>query len=142
MKKFIKAFLFSILLSSCSVYMAATQEDKKDMSVIQEGTPRSLVLGKLGQPVNTEKEKGVKKDFFSFTHGYSGGNKAMRAVGHGVLDIFTLGLWEIVGTPVEILADGEKVNMEITYDEEDKVDSYKVFVDGKVVNIINGKISE
>ena len=142
MKNIIILLLFLISLSSCSVYMAATQEDKKDLSVLQEGTPRSLVLGKLGQPVNTEKEKGVKKDYFSFTHGYSKGNKAMRAVGHGVLDVFTLGLWEVVGTPVEMLADGEKVNMEITYDKEEKVDYYKVFVDGKVVNIINGKVSE
>jgi hypothetical protein len=30
----------------------------------------------------------------------SGGNY-VRAAGHGVLDVMTLGLWEVAGTPVE-----------------------------------------
>ena len=34
---------------------------------------------------------------------YEIGNKpsAGRAIGHGVMDILTLGLWEIIGTPIE-----------------------------------------
>ena len=30
-----------------------------------------------------------------------GGGNYVRAVGHGVLDVMTCGLWEVVGTPVE-----------------------------------------
>ena len=37
---------------------------------------------------------------------HSTGNEpsAGRAVAHGVMDVLTLGLWEVVGTPVEAVA--------------------------------------
>jgi len=108
-------------LTGCSVYMAANQPDKKDMGVLKAGTPRSVVLAELGTPVETTTRSGAKVDLFTFTQGYSGLEKGGRAVLHGAADVFTLGLWEVVGTPIEGYANGTKVSVEITYDREDRV---------------------
>jgi hypothetical protein len=41
-----------------------------------------------------------------------------------VMDVLTLGIWEIVGTPIEAVQ-GETYNAMITYDESDKVADIK-----------------
>jgi len=107
--------------------MAAKQPPKKNLGVLKEGTPRSLLLAEFGQPVATETKQGKKVDVFSFTQGYSKGAKAGRAVFHGAADVLTLGLWEVVGTPTEATFDGKKMAVEVTYDASDKVE--------KVVNL-------
>jgi hypothetical protein len=43
-----------------------------------------------------------------------------RAVAHGVMDVLTLGIWEVVGTPVERLK-GDTIMMVVTYDRENRV---------------------
>lgn len=107
--------------TGCAVFMAARQPPKKDLSVLQEGTARSLVLAELGQPVATETRDGRRMDVFAFVQGYSKGAKAGRALFHGAADVFTLGLWEVVGTPTEAVFDGSKKSFEVTYDENDRV---------------------
>ncbi|SMF16553.1 Beta-barrel assembly machine subunit BamE [Desulfovibrio gilichinskyi] len=113
----------SLSVSGCSVYMAANQPDGKEMSMIIEGQPRSVMLGEFGQPVSTVKraDGSVEYDVFSFVDGYSGGAKAGRALFHGVADVFTCGLWEVVGTPVESVADGNKMSYKILYNEHEEV---------------------
>jgi len=53
---------------------------------------------------------------------YQIGNEpsAGRAIGHGVMDVLTLGLWKVVGTPIEGVQ-GETYHATITYDRDDKV---------------------
>jgi hypothetical protein len=41
-----------------------------------------------------------------------------------VLDVVTLGIWEIVGTPIEGVQ-GETYNATITYDQDDTVSEIK-----------------
>lgn len=101
--------------------MAAKQPDAKNLDVFAVGTPRALVLGEMGQPITSEIKDGQKTDIFSFTQGYSKGAKTGRAVFHGLADVFTLGLWEAVGTPTESAFDGTKVSYQIDYDTTDKV---------------------
>ena len=108
-------------LASCSVYMAANQPEKKDVGLLKPGTPRSAVLAELGAPIESTVRAGAKVDVFTFTQGSSGLEKGGRAVRHGAADVITLGLWEVVGTPIEGYANGTKVSMEITYDREDRV---------------------
>ena len=43
-----------------------------------------------------------------------------RAAGHAVMDVLTIGLWELAGTPIESF-DGQKYEMSIEYDQYDKV---------------------
>lgn len=114
-------------LTGCSVFMAAKQPPKKDLGVLNVGTARGMVLAELGQPVAAETRDGAKVDVFSFTQGYSKPAKAGRALFHGAADIFTLGLWEVVGTPTEAVFDGSKMALEVAYDENDRV--------AKVVNL-------
>src|SRR3954451_3470657 len=106
----------------CSVVMAAKQPGKKDLSVLDKGTPRAMVLAELGQPTATEVREGVKVDVFSFVQGYDKVNKGIRTAGHAVGDVLTLGLWEVVGTPTEMVSDGDKLAYEVTYDHKDAVE--------------------
>lgn len=115
-----------LAISGCSVYMAAKQPGAKDLSVLKEGTPRGHVIAELGAPVWSGDKGGSKVDIFAFTQGYSAGAKAGRAFFHGAADFFTLGLWEVVGTPVESVASGTEMKVEVTYDEKDQVKAAEV----------------
>lgn len=62
-------------------------------------------------------------DVFTFVQGYSKGAKVGRAFFHGAADVVTLGLWEVVGTPIETVADGTQMKVEMSYDGEERVKS-------------------
>ena len=118
-------FAAVVLLMSqtgCAVFMAARQPSKRDLSVLGVGQSRSLLLAELGPPTATETRDGKRVDVFSFTQGYSKPTKVVRAVFHGAVDIATLGLWEVVGTPTEAVFDGTKMALEVTYDANDRVE--------------------
>ena len=103
----------------CAVHSAANQPDEKDINLLRAGTPRAMILGEFGTPVNTEIRDGKKTDIFSFIQGYSTLTKSGRAFFHGAADVMTLGLWELIGGSVEGAYDGEKVSFQVTYDEKD-----------------------
>lgn len=105
----------------CSVFMAAKQPKKKDLAVLTPGTPRPLLIAEFGAPIHTETKDGNKVDVFSFVQGYSTGAKTGRAVFHGAADVFTLGLWEVIGTPTEAAFDGQDMAVQVNYDANDKV---------------------
>ena len=115
----------AVMLTStgCAVFMAAKQPPKKDLSVLSPGMPRSMLLAELGEPVTTETRDGKKVEVFSFTQGYSKPAKAARAVFHGAADVFTLGLWEVIGTPTEAVFDGNKMSFEVAYNADDQVEN-------------------
>ncbi|MBI1953818.1 MAG: hypothetical protein HYS41_06830 [Candidatus Omnitrophica bacterium] len=117
------ASCLALVLTSagCAVFMAAKQPPRKDLSVLSYGKPRSLLTAELGPPVLTDMRNGKRVDVFSFRQGYSKVAKGGRALFHGAADIFTLGLWEVIGTPTEMVFDGTKMSFEVTYDENDRV---------------------
>jgi len=121
--KYFAVSVLAITLSGCSVYMATQQPDKKDLSLLQMGTPRSTLLGELGYPQAQTEHDGKKWDIWRFKQGYSGGAKVGRAAGHAAMDVLTLGVWEVVGTPVEAAADGTMVAYEVSYDTSNNVSS-------------------
>ena len=102
--------------------MAAHQPDKKDLSLLAKGTPRSVLLSEFGKPADTRLIDGRREDFFLFRQGYSKGAKTTRAIFHGTADVLTLGLWEIVGTPTEATFDGTKMAVDVKYDSYDRVE--------------------
>ena len=120
-------WLIFTLTTGCSVYMAANQPDKKDIHVLEGGTSRNQVIAELGAPVSSKVEEGKTCDIFSFVQGYSKDVKAGRAILHGVADVFTFGFWELAGTPIESAASGTLVQVQILYDENECVESVKVF---------------
>ena len=120
--RFIAIALFSIMLTSCSVFMAAKQPDKKNVDLFKIGTPRSMLLAEFGMPTVAEHRDGKKHEIYKFVQGYSAGAKAGRAVFHGAADVLTFGLWEVIGTPVEGTFSGDEMAYEVRYDEERRVD--------------------
>ncbi len=115
------AVLLTFFASGCSVFLAAKQPDYKNLAVLDVGSSRSNVVAELGAPVLSEQRDGQKVDIFAFRRGYSKGNKVGRALFHGTADVFTLGLWEVVGTPTEVIANGKDMKMEVFYDAQEKV---------------------
>lgn len=45
----------------------------------------------------------------------------LKLLGHGVMDVLTLGIWEVAGTPIESAADGTKMSYEVSYDNDQRV---------------------
>ena len=128
--KFPKSKVFLLLcaalplfpLSGCSVFMAANQPDKKDLSVLTTGTPRARLLEEFGQPLSSRLQGDKRIDLFSFVQGYSKEVKAGRAFGHGAGNVATFGLWEFAGTSMETVFDGKKLSFEVTYNRADLVE--------------------
>jgi len=111
------------LISGCSVFMAAKQPDKKNLAVLNPGTPRDYVIGELDVPLHTEERNGQKTDIFHFTQGYSPSAKLGRATFHIAADIGTHMLWEFAGTAIEYTATGTEVAIKVNYDEFDRVEN-------------------
>ena len=113
--------LLVLATPGCAVVLAAKQPDAKDLSVLTPGTPRSMVVGELGPPIWSGERDGAKVDVFAFVDGYNKATKAARAFFHATADFFTLGLWEVVGTPTEVIFTGSKMKVEVVYDTQDHV---------------------
>ena len=124
---------FLVAACGCSVIMAIKQPDYKDVKMLEkESKPsRSEVIAEFGNPINTEVIDGKKKDIFVFRQGYGKGNKALRALFHASADVFTLFLWEVIGTPAEIIVSGRNMKMEVFYDENDIVTQANILNDKK-----------
>ena len=73
----------------------------------------------LGPPVQTSTQP---DGTVISTYEYEIGNEpsAGRAVGHAAMDVLTLGVWEIVGTPIEGVT-GDKYRAIITYGADNRV---------------------
>jgi uncharacterized protein YceK len=115
------SLVVGMLISGCSVVMASRQPSKKDLTVLKPGTERDRVIAELGVPVSTEKLDSGRKDIYTFIQGYTTATKVSRAVFHSAADVFTIGLWEAVGTPIEGAFDGKRISVRVIYDSKDLV---------------------
>jgi hypothetical protein len=105
------------LLSGCGVALEASRPTPVDLTQITPGQDRLQVVGKLGAPIGTTKNGDQSCDVFSvYTRGPGAGGKAAIAAGEAVADVFTLGLTELVFTPVEAGTQNEKHNVTACYD--------------------------
>ena len=130
MKRFRRFYLLIpslLFITGCSVVMATQQPARRDLSVLTNGVDRSRVIAELGTPLTTEEKDGKKIDVFNIRQGYSTGAKAGRAIFHGVADVLTLGLWEVVGTPVEAIASGTDVKLSVCYDTNGRVEKVTTY---------------
>jgi outer membrane protein assembly factor BamE (lipoprotein component of BamABCDE complex) len=115
------AIALLLLAPGCAVVKATQQPEKRNLNVLNPGAPRNHVIAELGAPIYSEERNGTTTDIFAFRQGYSKGTKAGRAFAHGAADVLTWGLWEVVGTPLESLADGTPVKVQVTYDAQRNV---------------------
>ncbi len=96
---------------------------------MSQGVHRDRVIAEFGAPITSEAFEDGRKDIYTFINGYSKGAKAGRAFFHGAADLLTIGLWEIVGTPVEGSFNGQKMTVRVIYDEND------IVKDGTVISV-------
>ena len=101
----------------------------KDTTVLAEGVPREVVISEFGAPVSTDKEDVIRTDIFTFHKGSDTNWKVGRAIFHTAADVVTLGLWEIVGTPTEVLVKGDRITATVVYDKKDREKSWRIIGD-------------
>ena len=111
-----------LLLSqaSCAVVKAG-KTSGTDMKDFLQSESRGVVLSHDGVEIlQTERDENgviISEDYFVQKKKGS----IFRAIMHGVLDLATLGLWEIVGTPVEMSKEGKKgIPVRVFYTEDGK----------------------
>lgn len=108
-------------LTGCSVFMAAQGGEEYDYSLLKKGTSREAILASFGEPESSgTKEDGRIIDTYQLEEGDK--SRPGMAAGHFVMDVLTLGIWEIGGTIIEA-NEGRDVVYEITYDSDAKVSS-------------------
>ncbi len=124
-------WILSLLLLSigCSALMAGQRSTYKgDPAIIQVGAERSTIETTLGPPnMVVSLEEGGAKAVYKIdpdAHTLAGRNAAVAW--HLVADVFTRGLWEIVGTPAELAAQDKFVTYLIYYGKDGKVERVEV----------------
>lgn len=119
MKSSILTVFLVTLLSGCAANMAATGQNGPDMNVVKRQQTREDVERMLGLPVETiQRNDGVVVELYLVEARTN--PSAARAAGHATADLFTFGLWEFVGGPIEAYQ-GRRQRVVVGYDEEDRV---------------------
>lgn len=106
------------LFSGCAVYMAAKGTPEPFGGGPLAGQERNAVIAKLGAPKQSVESNGRRLETYEYKTGDA--PSPWRAVVHGILDFASLGIWEVLGTPIE-MAQGEKVRVTVEYDEDGRV---------------------
>ncbi len=91
--------LSCLYLTACSVVMAA-KSGGVDPKEFTKCRTRECILVTGATPVDIEKNKLGKRTSETFQANMPTGSAA-RAAMHGLLDVSTLGIWEVAGTPIE-----------------------------------------
>lgn len=106
------------LLSACSVGMAVAGKEEPNLAVCRVGATQGEIETQLGPPTSV---RTLPEGDTSCSYEYELGNEpsAGRAMAHAGMDVLTLGIWELVGTPVEAVQ-GEKFEMTVTYGSDGK----------------------
>lgn len=114
-------FMCFVVILGCAVVKAAKGKKDADLSVLKEGMPRALVVAGIGEPVYSDKNT----DIYEACKGDE--SSLGRALAHGALDVMTCGVWEVVGTPIEMAGDSDKkcYRLTVIYDEDNNVKEIK-----------------
>jgi len=117
----------SLLNSGCSVYMAFTLPPPVPTPSL--GWSRMEVIERLGEPESsTEKDDGSREDVFSYCQispeAYQG--KDIRGTGNLLMDIVSLGIWEMFATPSEIGMRCNTTWATVEFDKTEELTSIRV----------------
>lgn len=96
-------FIGTAALSSCSVWMEAHRPTPTNLNQFTVGESRADILTHLGKPMITVPgPNGERCDVYHlYTRGVGPGGKAAIAFGEGAADVLTIGLSELIFTPVQ-----------------------------------------
>ena len=120
MKKIFLLIIMVFFFTSCGLSNVVNRGEYIDQTSIQPDIPRKELLARYGSPIDArEDENGCKIDVFRCPQGEKTSGKAVKGLSILVADVLTLGLTEIIFTPV---TDGKKyVTFEVIYDKNEKV---------------------
>ena len=113
-------FFFCFSSVGCSVYMASKKEGTS-MEQVNQCKTRSAIKSQQGVEVlSTEKsEDGEISECYKIQEPTG---SAARAAMHGVLDVATLGIWEVAGTPIEgSMGEKKYYSIKVYYDKDENV---------------------
>ncbi|MFQ5846626.1 MAG: serine protease [Candidatus Methylomirabilales bacterium] len=111
-------FLLSSL-TACSVGMAMSGKREPNLGALRVGSTRGEAELQLGSPVSSvTTPDGGRTDIYEYELGNE--PSAGRAAGHAVLDVLTLGIWEVAGTPIEA-SQADKHRITIIYGPDDRI---------------------
>lgn len=114
------------ILSGCSPVMEANRPDPVDLGQFATGEKRFNVLAEIGNPVASAQDDGKACDIYKlFTRGPEAVGKGAIAAGEIVADVFTIGLAEVIFTPVEAATKNSKHTVLFCYDPDNKLISVK-----------------
>ncbi|HUY33764.1 MAG TPA: hypothetical protein VMV69_13520 [Pirellulales bacterium] len=121
--------------AGCAAFKASQQPERKNLSVLKPGTPRTHMIAELGAPIWSERNPdGSTTDVFSFKQGYSKRAKTGRALFHGAADVVTGGLWEVAGIPIETVANGTDVRLVVTCEANGYISKVEPIKGGDTLN--------
>ncbi len=107
------------LLQGCAANMAAQGQNGPDMVVVKRQQTRDDMERMLGSPAETvRRTDGVTVDLYIVEARTQ--PSAARATGHATASLFTFGLWELVGGPIEAYQ-GRRQRVVVEYDDQDRV---------------------
>jgi hypothetical protein len=136
--KFITTFVFfTIFLSSCSVYKAASNEGITVSDINKCKTKGCFLSHGMDILDRHQEDNGKYIETYRAIARKSGLNY-LRAAGHGVLDVATLGVWEVAGTPIEGAISNNlgyiTARVVFPYKEADTIESIQIYdANGKKV---------
>src|SRR2546425_10555130 len=117
-------FLILAVASGCSLWMETKRPDYTDVSVVQKGTPRHMVAAVFGKPLESYKKDGKDVDVFQADpNGRYGGTRAAITSFNAVADVLSIGMWEAVASPAEVLTRHKLTTYAGTYAEDQTVET-------------------
>ncbi len=119
MKKLFSGLIFLIVLSGCSANMAANGQNGPDLKLLTQEYSRKDVERLLGSPVSSYQLQDGQM-IAQYNVEARTEPSISRAAGHGVMDLFTLGLWELVGGPMEMYR-GRRQQVTVKFDQDQHV---------------------
>jgi hypothetical protein len=112
----------SITLFGCAPVMEVMRPDPVDIHRFVLGEKRLHVLAELGNPSATVPDGQKSCDIYKlFTHGPDSVGKGVIAAGEAATDVLTVGLSEVLWTPVEAATRNSKHTVLFCYDQEGRL---------------------
>ncbi len=125
MKYFLYLLIVSLFLPACSVVMASNKNGV-DIDSIQNACTRTQLIALGAEPIVTESDE--NENLVETYKIQRERGSIARAFMHGLLDLSTVFLWELAGTPIESALSQEKhYSVKVTFDENEKIQRIELF---------------
>lgn len=101
---------------------------KGDPAMFKVGADRTVIESTFGSPsLMTSLDGNKTKVIYKIDpDAHTSDAKAAAVAGHVIMDILTFGLWEAVGTPLELAAQDKFTSYVLVYNTEQKVESVEI----------------